>query len=37
MPSWKKPMTVVKCYQKPDDQTLRAALERRRVVNTAAG
>jgi integrase len=34
---WKEPMTVVRCYQKPDDQTMRAALERRRVVNTAPG
>ena len=32
---WKEPMTVVKCYQRPDEQTMRAALEQRRVVRVA--
>jgi len=26
---WKEPMTIVKCYQKPDEQTQRAALAAR--------
>ena len=26
---WKEPQTVLKCYQRPDAQTMRAALDRR--------
>ena len=26
---WKEPMTIVKCYQRPDEQTQRAALAAR--------
>lgn len=30
---WLDPGTVVRCYQRPDDVTMRRALEARRVVN----
>ena len=29
---WKDPQTVVKCYQRPDEATMREALKRRRAV-----
>ncbi len=34
---WKRPMTPLMCYQKPDEETMRKALKRRRVVRAATG
>jgi hypothetical protein len=28
---WKDPQTVLRCYMKPDEATMRSALERRSV------
>ena len=30
---WSDPQTVIQCYQRPDERTMRGALETRRVVN----
>jgi len=30
---WSDPQTVIECYQRPDERTMRGALEARRVVN----
>ncbi len=34
---WKDPMTIVKCYQKPDDVTMAEALKNRAPLREAAG
>ena len=35
---WKDPQTILKCYQRPDERTMRAALEQRgQVGKTAEG
>jgi len=31
---WKDPATILKCYQKPDEATQRAALEQRQTLRT---
>jgi integrase len=34
---WKDPQTILRCYQQPDEETMRSALEQRRTLRAAAG
>jgi len=34
---WKEPQTVLKCYQRPDEATVREALANRRGRDAATG
>lgn len=34
---WKSPQTILRCYQKPDEETMRRALERRKTVRLVSG
>jgi hypothetical protein len=33
---WKDPQTILKCYQSPDEESMRAALAERRVLRGAS-
>ncbi len=33
---WKDPQTVLKCYQRPDPETMRLALENRGTLRSAS-
>jgi hypothetical protein len=34
---WKEPQTVLKCYQRPDESTMREALEGRKPLKALGG
>ncbi len=34
---WKEPQTILKCYQRPDESTMREALEGRKALKAFGG